>query len=150
MNWESSADIYTLPCVEQTGSGHGKLSSALGDDLVGWGAEEGREAICVDIWLIDFVVQQTLRQHCKATVPHLNTYILIYVCVCVHVRKSLQSCPTLCDPMDHSQPGSSVHGIFQGQILEWVARPSSRRSSRPRDQTFISYITCIGRQVLYC
>ena len=44
MNWESSADIYTLPCVEQTGSGHGKLSSALGDDLVGWGAEEGREA----------------------------------------------------------------------------------------------------------
>ena len=143
MNWETSADIYTLPCAEQTSSGYRKLSSALGDD-------PPREAICVDIWLIHFVVQQTLRPHCKATMPHLNTYILICVCVCVHVRKSLQSCPTLCDPMDHSQPGSSVHGIFQGRILEWVAMPSSKRSSQPRDQTFISYITCIGRQVLYC
>ena len=117
-----------------------------------WGGGGGREGICVDIWLIHSVVQQKLRQHCKATMPHLNTYILIcvcvYVCVCVH--KSLQSRPTLCDPMDHSQPGSSVHGIFQGRILEWVAMPSSKRSSRPRDQTFISYDSCIVRQVLYC
>ena len=37
--------------------------------------------------------------------------------VCV---QSLQSCPTLCDPMDHSPPGSSVHGIFQARILEWM------------------------------
>ena len=43
--------------------------------------------------------------------------------------KSLQSCPTLCDLMDHSLPGSSVHGILQAQILEWVAMPSSRGSS---------------------
>ena len=35
--------------------------------------------------------------------------------------KSLQSCPTLCDPMDCSLPGSSVHGIFQARVLEWVA-----------------------------
>ena len=43
--------------------------------------------------------------------------------------KSLQSCPTLCDPMDCSQPGSSVHGIRQGRMLEWVAIPFSRGSS---------------------
>ena len=61
--------------------------------------------------------------------------------------KSLQSCPTLCDPRDHSLPGSSVHGISQARILEWVAIPFFRGSSRPRDWTCIS---CIGRQALYC
>ena len=56
---------------------------------------------------------------------------------CVHA-KSLLSCPTLCHPMDCSPPGSSVHGILQARILEWVAMPSSRGSSRPRDWTHIS------------
>ena len=51
--------------------------------------------------------------------------------------KSLQSCPTLCDPMDHSPPGSSVHGILQVRILQGVAVPSSRGTSRPRDRTHI-------------
>ena len=46
---------------------------------------------------------------------------------------SLQSCLTLCDPMGCSLPGSSVHGILQATILEWVAVPSSRRSFRLRD-----------------
>ena len=44
-----------------------------------------------------------------------------------------QSCPTLCDPMDCSLPGSSIHGIFQARVLEWVAVSFSRRSSQPRD-----------------
>ena len=44
---------------------------------------------------------------------------------CMHA-KSLQSCPTLCDPMDCSPPGSSVHGILQARILEWVAISFSR------------------------
>ena len=52
----------------------------------------------------------------------------------------IQSCPTLCDPMDYSPPGSSVHGIFQAGILEWVAIPFSRGSSPPRDQTQVSCI----------
>ena len=51
----------------------------------------------------------------------------------------LQSCLTLCDPMDCSLPGSSVHGISQARILEWVAMSSSRGSSQPRDQTLVSY-----------
>ena len=57
-------------------------------------------------------------------------------------RKELlaQSYPALCDPMDCSLPGSSVHGILQARILEWVAISSFRGSSRPRDQTQVSCI----------
>ena len=54
-----------------------------------------------------------------------------------------QSCPTLCDPMDCSPPGSSIHGILQARVLEWVAISFSRRSSRPRDWTRVSCI--VGR-----
>ena len=46
-----------------------------------------------------------------------------------------QSCPTLCDPTDCSLPGSSIRGISQARILEWVAISSSRESSQPRDRT---------------
>ena len=49
-----------------------------------------------------------------------------------------QSCPTLCDPMDCSLPGLSVHGIFQGRVLEWVVISFSRGSSSPRDWTQVS------------
>ena len=54
--------------------------------------------------------------------------------------KSLQSCPSLCNPMDYSPPGSSVHRILQTRVLEWVAVPSFRESSWPRDQTCLSCI----------
>ena len=47
--------------------------------------------------------------------------------------KSLQLCPSLCDPVACSPPGSSVHRILQARILEWAALPSSRGSSQPRD-----------------
>ena len=51
-----------------------------------------------------------------------------------------QSCPTLCNPIDCSPPGSSVHGDSPGKILEWVKMPVSRGSSQSRDQTQISHI----------
>ena len=51
-----------------------------------------------------------------------------------------QSCSTLCDLMDYSPPGFSVHGILQTRILEWVAIPSSRGYSWPRDRTWVSNI----------
>ena len=54
--------------------------------------------------------------------------------------KSLQLCPTLCDPMDCSLPGSSVHGILQAGIWEWVALPSSRGSSRPREDPCLLHL----------
>ena len=54
--------------------------------------------------------------------------------------KVTQSCPALCDPMDYSLLGSSIHGILQTRILEWVAIPFSRGSSQPQDQTQVSCI----------
>ena len=56
---------------------------------------------------------------------------------------------TLCNAVVCSLPGSSVHGILQARTLEWIALPSSRGSSQPRDWTCISYVSCIGRCVLY-
>ena len=61
--------------------------------------------------------------------------------------KSIQLCQTFCDLMDCSLPDSSVHGILQAIIQEWIAMPSSKGSSQPRDQTHISYVSCIGRWV---
>ena len=56
----------------------------------------------------------------------------------------LQSCLSLCDPVDYSPPDSSVHGILQAKIVEWAAMPSSRESSWSRDQTHISWVSCIA------
>ena len=53
-----------------------------------------------------------------------------------------QSYPALCNPMEYSPPGFSVHGILQARILEWVAIPFSRGSSRPRDGTQVSSVSC--------
>ena len=61
---------------------------------------------------------------------------IIYVCVCITYmyeseREVAQLCPALCDPMDCSPPGSSIHGILQARILEWVAISFPRGSSDP-------------------
>ena len=60
----------------------------------------------------------------------------------IKLKLVTQSCLTLCDPMDYSPPGSSVHGILQARVPEWVAISFSRGSSWPRDQTWVS---CIAR-----
>ena len=72
---------------------------------------------------------------CKVSQKEKNKY-------CMHA-KSFQPCPTLCHPMDCSPAGSSVHGILQVRILEWVATPTCRGYSQHRDGTrifFCSYI----------
>ena len=56
----------------------------------------------------------------------------------------------LWDPMDYRLPGSTLHGISQTRILEWVAVSFSRRSSWPRDRTRVFHISCIGQHILYC
>ena len=66
-------------------------------------------------------------------------------------REVAQSFPTLCDPIDCSLPGFSIHRIFQARVLEWVAISFSRGSSRPRDQTQVFHIagrrfTCLSHQ----
>ena len=85
--------------------------------------------------------------------PWINTHPFhdsVCVCVCACMRACAQSCLTLCDPMDCSSPPvSSVHGLLQARILEWISISSSRRSSRLRDRTLVSCISCIGRRILY-
>ena len=66
---------------------------------------------------------------------------------CVHAML-LQWCLIPCRSMDCSPPGFTVYGILQARIMEWVAMPSSRGSSQPRDWTHVSYVSCTGRQVL--
>ena len=66
----------------------------------------------------------------------INGYFILILCLC----EVAQSCPILCDPVDCSPPGSSVHGILQARILEWVAISFSRGSSQPRDRTHVSHI----------
>ena len=75
--------------------------------------------------------------------PWWNT-VLMRACA-----KSLQLCPTLWNPTDCSLPGSTAHGILLARILDWGTMPSSTPSSWPREQTFISYFSCIGSQGLY-
>jgi len=65
---------------------------------------------------------------------------LIFAINLVSESEVTQSCPTLCDPMDCSLPGSSVHEIFQAIVLEWIAISFSRGSSQPRDWTLVSRI----------
>ena len=66
-------------------------------------------------------------------------------CVCSVTHSGL----TLCNPMDFSPPGSSVHGILQARILGWVAISSFKGYSRPRDRTWVSSISCTGRKIHY-
>ena len=73
-----------------------------------------------------------------------NSALLCGVKVSCMSAKLIQSHLTFCDPIDCSLSGSSVHGILQARILEWVAMPSSRGASQPRDQTHISYVSYIG------
>ena len=75
----------------------------------------------------------------KLSLPQVQELGVFSVCVCVCVCVT-QSCPTLCNPMDYSLPGSSVHGILQARILECVAMPSSRGSPQARARTWISCI----------
>ena len=67
--------------------------------------------------------------------PHMESLVVVLVA---------QSCLTLCNPTDCSLPGSCVHGILQARILEWVAMPSSRGSSRPRDRICTAYVPALA------
>ena len=94
-------------------------------------------------------------QACRYPALLVTAYLFIDAGNIVHDKwpiqgpKSLQSCMTLCDPMDCSPAGFSVCGILQARILEWLAISFSRGSSQPRDQTWVSFVSCTGRQVLY-
>ena len=74
----------------------------------------------------------------------------VCVCVCVCARtQSLSQVPLFCDPVDYRIPSSSVHGISQARILEWVAISFCRGSSWPKDQTHIPWVYRLGRWILH-
>ena len=77
--------------------------------------------------------------------PSNSYFLLLWSIRITGVVLAAQSCQTLCDPMDYSLPGSSVHGILQARILEWVAISSFRGSSWPRDR---SWVSCIAERFL--
>ena len=91
-------------------------------------------------------IKSISKLHLSVQVNLLILGVCVCVCVCVCGHSVY---PTLCNPLDCSPPGSSVHGILQVRILEWVTMRSSRESSQPRDRTRISYVFCIGRRILY-
>ena len=92
------------------------------------------------LWVIHLLIQLSTE--------HLLSVRSSATHVCART-KFAQSCPTLCNSMDCSPPDSSVHGIFQAGILEWVAIPFSRGSFWPRGRIRVFYVSCTGRQVLY-
>ena len=95
-----------------------------------------KDVVCV-LMTVGYVVISMIL---TSTLTSLNLTVLLYE---VKWSEVAQLCPTLCDPMDCSLPGSSVHGIFQARELEWVAISFSRGSLRPRDRTWVSHI--VGR-----
>ena len=86
--------------------------------------------------------------HCRQIFYHLNYQRSPFLLMCV-CAKLFKLCLTLCDRMDCNLPGSSLHGIFQVIVLEWVAMPFSDGSPRPRDWIHVSCVSCTGRRVLY-
>ena len=89
--------------------------------------------------LSDFYINSWLKNIYMLKVPTFVFPAPLPLKACTHA-KLLQSCLTLCSPVDCSLPGSSVHGILQARMLEWVAMPSSRGSSWPGDWTCISCV----------
>ena len=74
----------------------------------------------------------------------LSTMQMLCVCVFLRVRTQAQLCLTVCNPMDHNLPGSSVHGVLQARTLEWVAISYSRGSSPVRDQNDVSVSSALA------
>ena len=90
-----------------------------------WGCKESEQVKQLSMHAICFVLDRIVRFQVTGV---LSNKLDGKFCCSV-----FRPCPTLCDSMDYSLPGSSVHGVFQARILEWVAMPSSRESSQPRD-----------------
>ena len=99
------------------------------------------------VMIIQYIRAQDMESEGLKDESHVCNLLSYMSCVCVCAHA--QSYMTLSNPMDRSPPGSSAHGTLLARILEWVAISSSRASSPPKDHTRISYISCIGRWVLY-
>ena len=97
---------------------------------------------------LSFLICKTGRLVCEGRkVRNANT--INKIPSTLSCAKLLQLCSALCDPMDWDPQRSSVHGILQARILEWVVISSSRGSSQPRDRTWISCVSCDCRRISY-
>ena len=85
------------------------------------------------------VIKKNTSNKCRLGCAGKGTLLHCCLCTCA------QPCPNLCDPVYCSPPGSSVHGIFQVRVVEWVSISFSRGSSQPRDRT---QVYCIGMWIL--
>ena len=93
--------------------------------------------------------QRVLKSYfnCKAPWSSIHSRSQhLRMCVCAHLLSSIW---LFCDLKDYSPWSSSIHGIPQARILEWVAISSSRGSSQPKNRAWLSYISCFGRQTVY-
>ena len=110
--------IYKQCCNEHWGTCVSFNSGFLGVYAQQW-----------DCWVMLCQIAGEMHTKWSFSLPHVYMH-----------AKSLPSCLTLCDPKDHSPPGSSVHGILQKRILEWVAIPFFRGSFQSRDWIRVSYV----------
>ena len=98
---------------------------------------QNKSCFCLMGWIVS-------SKHMLKSYLSVHLYMTLRVCVCVGVYVCVlvtQSCPTLCNPHEHSLMGFSVHVILQVRILEWIAIPFSRGSSWSRYQTLVYWIT---------
>ena len=108
-----------------------------GAGMMGKGQRRRNKQPSSDICPAGLLCKDTVVQWGGAAFPTLRGLLPL------RLLKAAQSCPTLCNPMGCSPLGSSVHGILQVRILEWVAFPFSKGSSQPRDQSQLSHT--VGR-----
>ena len=137
----SLSDLVSLVCMPRTG-----IAGSYGSSISWCSLFKSLYWIgynITSVLLFSFLAaKQSMWDFSSLTRDHTCTPSVEGVCVCVCVKVT-QSFPTLCDSINCSPPASSVHGILQARILEWVAMPSSRGSSQLRDQTWVSCI--VGR-----
>ena len=132
----------TNACIYET-----EADSQIRKTSLGYQKGEGRGRgtnQCYGINKYELLEQVSNKDLLHRIENYIHYLVITYVCC----AKSLQSCSTLCDRMDCSPPGSSILGILQTRILVWIATPSSRGSSQPRDQNCTSCVSCVSRQVL--
>ena len=121
----------------------------------GWVPKRGANSACRREGRVWEEQTRSLMRRTKDARMWNSENIHVTLCPCLLAQSSelcvlvTQSCPPLCDPLDCSPPGSSVHEILQAGAVVWVAMPSSSGSSRPRDGSRVSLVSCIGRWVLY-
>ena len=131
--WIVASQPETEPALSALGSPHYFIQSEfLGHQSL----DEGKMSQLLVLLHLYHVICLLFGKIVKCT----NTEHILHIITGESESEVAQSCPTLCDPMPCRLPGSSLHGILQARVLEWVAISFSRGSSQPRDRNQVSRI----------